>query len=73
MSLIESILKALRDGDWHSINKVLECSEQYTIRTMIIINFLCHFDFVEVNKSRNQVRFTPPMFTFMNDSEEIEA
>jgi hypothetical protein len=67
---IDSILRVLSDGGWHSIREVLEYSGNSEAKTLMAIRFLWRFGFVTINKNEDQMRLTSPMFNFMN---EIEA
>ena len=68
--LIDSILRVLSDGGWHSIQEILEYSVNSEVKTLIAIEFLWKFGFVTINKNEDQVRLTSSMFNFMS---EIEA
>jgi hypothetical protein len=67
---IDSIFEVLRDGGWHSIQKVLKYSVNSEVKTLMAIRFLCRFGFITINKNEDQMRLTSPMFNFMS---EIEA
>ena len=71
MSFIDSILRVLLDGSWHSIKEVQEYSEYSKVKTVIIIKFLSRFSFVDLSKNENQVKLSSPMFKFMSEIEAI--
>jgi hypothetical protein len=68
--LIDSILRVLRDGGWHSILEILEYSVSSEVKTLMAIRFLWRFGFVTINKNGDQIRLTSPTLTFLS---EIEA
>ncbi len=67
---IDSILRVLSDGGWHSTREVLEYSVNSEVKTLMAIEFLWRFGFVTINKNEDQMKLTPPLFNFMR---EIEA
>jgi len=67
---IDSILRVLSDGRWHSIREVLEYSVNSEVKTLMVIEFLWRFGFITTNKNEDQIRLTSPMFNFVS---EIEA
>jgi len=71
LSFIDSILRVLLDGSWHSIKEVQEYSEYSKVKTVIIIKFLSRFSFVDLSKNENQVKLSSPMFKFMSEIEAI--
>jgi len=72
LSFIDSILRVLTDGSWHSIKDVSEYSGYSENETVMIIKFLSNFGFVDLSKNENQVKLSPPMFKFMTEIEEVE-
>ena len=72
MLLIDSILCALVDGSWHSINQVLECLGDSKVKTVMTIKFLWKFGFVDVDENENHVKLSSPMFKFMTRTEKLE-
>jgi hypothetical protein len=68
--LIDSILRVLSDGGWHSTQEVLNYSVNSEVKTLMVIKFLWRFGFVTLNKNEDKMRLTSPMFNFMR---EIEA
>ena len=71
MSFIDSILRVLSDGSWHSIKEVLEYLGDSEVKTVMTIRFLWRFGFVDVDENENQVKLSSPMFKFMSEIEAI--
>ena len=71
MSFIDSILRVLLDGSWHSIKEVLEYLGDSEVKTVMTIRFLWRFGFVDVDENENQVKLSSPMFKFMSETEAI--
>lgn len=72
MSFIDSILRVLTDGSWHSIKDLSEYSEYSENKTVIIIKFLSKFGFTDLNKNETQVKLSPPTLKFMTEIEKVE-
>jgi hypothetical protein len=70
-SFIDSILRVLLDGSWHSIKEVLEYLGDSEVKTVMTIRFLWRFGFVDVDENENQVKLSSPMFKFMSEIEAI--
>ena len=71
MSFIDSILRVLLDGSWHSIKEVLEYLGDSKVKTVMSIRFLWRFGFVDVDENENQVKLSSPMFKFISETEAI--
>jgi len=71
LSFIDSILRVLLDGSWHSIKEVLEYLGDSEVKTVMTIRFLWRFGFVDVDENENQVKLSSPMFKFMSETEAI--
>ena len=73
MSFIDSILRVLFDGSWHSIKEVLEYLGDSEVKTVMTIRFLWRFGFVDVDENENQVKLSSPMFKLMSEIEALQA
>jgi hypothetical protein len=73
LSFIDSILRMLVDGSWHSIKEVLDCLGDSEVKTEMTIKFLGEFGFVEMDRNKNHVKLSSPTFRFMNEIEKIEG
>jgi hypothetical protein len=71
MSFIDSILRVLLDGSWHSTKEVLKYLGDSEVKTLMTLRFLWRFGFVDVDENKNQVKLSPPMFKFMSETEVI--
>ena len=71
MSFIDSILRVLHDGSWHSIKEVLESVVDSEVKTMMTMRFLSRFGFIDVSKNENQLKLSSPMFKFLRETKGL--
>ena len=65
MRLIDSIISLLIDGNWHSIEEILEYLGDKKGKTLFTFMFLWKFGFVDVDDKEKHMKLSYPFTKFI--------
>jgi hypothetical protein len=71
LSAIDKIIKELQGGYWCRIRDVAQYCGFSEFKTMVIIDFLHEFGFVNLSKDKDRVKLSSSMLKFVNETEGI--
>jgi hypothetical protein len=72
MSAIDEILWLLEDGKWHELKEIREKFVLPPVKTEIVVNFLCEYNFIEVKEITKEVRLQPSTRKFIKEIQRLE-
>ena len=72
MLLIDSIIASLTDGNWHSIDEILEYLGDTKAKTLFTLMFLWKFGFVDVDDNEKHVKLSYHFASFMTNVKNME-
>jgi len=70
--LIDEILEALSDGEWHLLSRILEGKQVNFDKLRVTMGFLVQFEMVEKNTSSGEYRLVPSVVEFLKRIKKIE-
>jgi len=65
LPVIDEILDALKNGQWHDLKEILERTHLSRFKFEILTNFLAEYNFIELDKKKQRTRLTPPLMKFI--------
>ena len=72
MRLIDSIITSLIDGNWHSIEEILEILGDSKDKTLCSLMFLWKFGFVDVDDNEKHMKLSFPFANFMTNIKKMD-
>ncbi len=66
------IFDLLGDSKWHSLTEIAERTGLHEFKLEIITSFLVEYDFVELDKTKHQVRLAASVVDFLKKIRRIE-
>lgn len=66
------IFDLLGDSKWHSLTEIAEKIGLHEFKLEIITNFLLEYDFVELDKTKHQMRLAASVVDFLKKIKRIE-
>ncbi len=66
------IFDLLGDSKWHSLTEIAERTGLHEFKLEIITSFLVEYDFVELDKTKRQVRLAASVVDFLKKIRRIE-
>ena len=72
LRLIDTIISSLIDGNWHSIDEILEYLGDTKPKTLFTLMFLWKFDFVDVDQNEKHIKLSYPFANFMTNIKKID-
>jgi predicted transcriptional regulator len=70
--LIDEILEALSDGEWHLSSRIIEGKQVNFDKLRVTMGFLVQFEMVEKNTSTAEYRLVPSVAQFLRRIRKIE-
>jgi len=70
--LIDEILEALSDGEWHLLSRILEGKQVNFDKLRVTMSFLVQFEMAEKNTSTGEYRLVPSVAEFLKRIKKIE-
>lgn len=72
MEMINVIFNMLEDGEWHSLTEITDKSGLHEFKLEIVTNFLAEYDFIELDKTKRNVRLAVSVVDFLKKIKHIE-
>lgn len=70
--VIDEILEAIGDGKWYDVKEIAEKTGLHEFKVKLITSFLDEYDFVQRDPTRNKVKLTPRLLSFLNKIQDLE-
>ena len=70
--LIDEILEALSDGEWHLLSRIIEGKKVNFDKLRVTMRFLVKFEMVEKHTSTAEYRLVPSVVQFLRRIKQIE-
>lgn len=70
--MINVIFNLLEDGKWHSLTEITDKSGLHEFKLEIVTNFLAEYDFIELDKTKRNVRLAVSIVDFLKKIKHIE-
>jgi len=72
LSILDNILEVLKNGGWHDLEEISKRTRLPRLQVDLLTNFLAEFNFIELDKSEQRTRLTPPLLSFIKKIQSIE-
>lgn len=72
MTPVDSLLEALKNGEWHGFKEVGNKTKLQEFTVEVITSFLAEYDFLELNRKEKKVRMSPELRHFLERIEGID-
>jgi DNA-binding IclR family transcriptional regulator len=71
-SSVDEVLRLLRDGEWHTLEEIMQKTGLHEFRMGLIVDFLAKYNFVVVDEAHKRMRLVPLLVNFLKDIEALE-
>jgi len=72
LPVIDEILDALKNGQWHDLKEISEEAHLSRFKFELLTNFLAEYNFIELDKKEQRTRLTPPLMIFIKKIEMVD-
>ena len=72
MELVDEILDALRNGEWHEFGAIIKEQRLSQTKVELILNFLAKYHFVKLSKKHQMVKLPTEVMKFLEELQQIE-
>lgn len=72
-NLVDEVLEILEDGKFHSLKEVMSKTGAKPLTLFYVLNFMEHYEFVEIDRSAGTVRLWSGMKIFLDELKKLES
>ncbi|HKZ94618.1 MAG TPA: hypothetical protein VJ249_08580 [Candidatus Bathyarchaeia archaeon] len=73
MLIIDEILDAIRNGEWHQVKEVAQKARSSESKVELVSGFLATYDFLEFDRKNKRVRLSMQLQRFLGKIREVES
>lgn len=73
MKSVDDVLELLEDGEWHSLEKVMQQLKLDDFKAGIIFDFLAEYGFIEIDEKGIKGKLVPSFQTFLREIKILEV